>query len=150
LQLIHKQTPGDKDVHLILDNYSTHKTPEVRAWLKKHPRFHLHFTPTSSSWLNQVERFFRDLTDKCVRRGIPDSGAVSLGIHDELDGASNQMATLYVTGGTASHDAPEAASRFRPKTPACSPTAGRRGFTWRGGASAPPPSVLPVPEFPIH
>jgi transposase len=70
LQLIHKQTPGDKDVHLILDNYSTHKTPEVRAWLKKHPRFHLHFTPTSSSWLNQVERFFRDLTDKCVRRGV--------------------------------------------------------------------------------
>jgi len=70
LKLIHKQTPRDKDVHLILDNYSAHKTPEVLAWLKKHPRFHLHFTPTSSSWLNQVERFFRDLTDKCVRRGV--------------------------------------------------------------------------------
>jgi transposase len=70
LKLIHKQTPRDKDVHLILDNYSTHKTPEVQAWLKKHPRFHLHFTPTSSSWHNQVERFFRDLTDKCVRRGV--------------------------------------------------------------------------------
>ena len=70
LKLIHKQTPGDKDIHLILDNYSAHKTPEVWAWLKKHPRFHLHFTPTSSSWLNQVERFFRDLTDKCVRRGV--------------------------------------------------------------------------------
>lgn len=70
LKLIHKQTPRDQDVHLILDNYSTHKTPEVQAWLKKHPRFHLHFTPTSSSWLNQVERFFRDLTDKCVRRGV--------------------------------------------------------------------------------
>jgi transposase len=70
LKLIHKQTPRAKDVHLILDNYSAHKTPEVRAWLQKHPRFHLHFTPTSSSWLNQVERFFRDLTDKCVRRGV--------------------------------------------------------------------------------
>ncbi len=70
LKLIHKQTPRDKDVHLILDNYSAHKTPEVLAWLGKHPRFHLHFTPTSSSWLNQVERFFRDLTDKCVRRGV--------------------------------------------------------------------------------
>ena len=70
LQLIHKQTPRDKDVHLILDNYSAHKTPQVKAWLAKHPRFHLHFTPTSSSWLNQVERFFRDLTEKCVRRGV--------------------------------------------------------------------------------
>ena len=70
LKLIHKQTPRDQDVHLILDNYSAHKTPEVMAWLAKHRRFHLHFTPTSSSWLNQVERFFRDLTDKCVRRGV--------------------------------------------------------------------------------
>ena len=70
LKLIHKQVPKDKDIHLILDNYSAHKTPEVRAWLAKQKRFHLHFTPTSSSWLNQVERFFRDLTDKCVRRGV--------------------------------------------------------------------------------
>jgi len=70
LKLIHKQTPRDKDVHLILDNYSAHKTPEVWAWLKKHPHFHLHFVPTSASWLNQVERFFRDLTEKCVRRGV--------------------------------------------------------------------------------
>jgi len=70
LKLIHKQTPRDQDVHLILDNYSAHKTPEVWAWLTKHPRFHLHFVPTSASWLNQVERFFRDLTEKCVRRGV--------------------------------------------------------------------------------
>ena len=70
LKLIHQQIPRDKDIHLILDNYSAHKTPEIRGWLQKHPRFHLHFTPTSSSWLNQVERFFRDLTDKCVRRGV--------------------------------------------------------------------------------
>jgi transposase len=70
LTLIQKKTPKDKDIHLILDNYGAHKTPEVRAWLAKHQRFHLHFTPTSSSWLNQVERFFRDLTDKCLRRGV--------------------------------------------------------------------------------
>ena len=70
MKLIHKQTPADLDVHLILDNYSAHKTPQVMAWLAQHPRFHLHFTPTSSSWLNQVERLFRDLTEKCVRRGV--------------------------------------------------------------------------------
>ena len=70
LKLIHQQIPRDKDIHLILDNYSAHKTPEIRGWLQKHPRFHVHFTPTSSSRLNQVERFFRDLTDKCVRRGV--------------------------------------------------------------------------------
>ncbi len=70
LKLIDGRTPKDKVLHLIMDNYSAHKTPEVNAWLAKHPRFHVHFTPTSSSWLNQVERFFRDLTDKCIRRGV--------------------------------------------------------------------------------
>ncbi len=69
LKLIQKQTPQDKDVHLVLDNYSAHKTPEVLRWLTRH-RFHLHFTPTSSSWCNPVERFFRNLTEKCVRRGV--------------------------------------------------------------------------------
>src|SRR5207237_533673 len=69
LKLIHKQTPQDKDVHLILDNYSAHKAPKVRAWLAKHPRFHLHFTPTSSSWLNLVERWFRELTTRRLKRG---------------------------------------------------------------------------------
>src|SRR5438094_3531696 len=70
LQLIRQRTPGDKDVHLIMDNYSAHKDPAVQQWLAKQPRFHVHFTPTSSSWLNMVERFFRDLTDKCIRRGV--------------------------------------------------------------------------------
>jgi transposase len=70
LKLIDRRTPPDKPLHLILDNYSTHKTPEVKRWLARHPRFHLHFIPTSSSWLNMVERFFRDLTDKCIRRGV--------------------------------------------------------------------------------
>jgi transposase/DNA-binding CsgD family transcriptional regulator len=63
LKKIHRETPRDLAIHLIADNYATHKHPEVKAWLAKHPRFHMHFTPTSSSWLNLVERFFRDLTD---------------------------------------------------------------------------------------
>ena len=70
LNLIQRRTPQDKELHLIMDNYSAHKHPEVQQWLAQHPRFHIHFTPTSSSWLNMVERFFRDLTDKCVRRGV--------------------------------------------------------------------------------
>lgn len=70
LKLIDKETPKDKELHLIVDNYSTHKAPAVRAWLAKHPRFHMHFTPTSASWLNMVERFFRELTTKRLRRGV--------------------------------------------------------------------------------
>ncbi len=56
-------------MHLILDNYATHKPPNVKAWLAKHPRFELHFTPTSSSWLDFVERWFREITDNAIRRG---------------------------------------------------------------------------------
>ncbi len=70
LNLIDQETPADKQLHLIVDNYATHKHPKVRAWLKRHSRFHVHFTPTSASWLNMVERFFRDLTDKRLRRGV--------------------------------------------------------------------------------
>ena len=70
LKTIDKQTPQGLAVHLILDNYATHKHANVQRWLAKNPRFHLHFTPTSSSWLNLVERWFRDLTDKALRRGV--------------------------------------------------------------------------------
>ena len=70
LKLIDQQTPAGLDLHLIVDNYSTHKHPRVKAWFKRHPWFHLHFVPTSSSWLNMVERWFRDLTDKRIRRGV--------------------------------------------------------------------------------
>jgi transposase len=68
--LIDRQVPKGLQIHLILDNYGTHNHENVRAWLAKHPRFHLHFTPTSSSWLNLVERWFRNLTDKAIRRGV--------------------------------------------------------------------------------
>ena len=69
LKQIHRQTPKTLDVHLILDNYATHKHQKVKDWLSKHPRFHVHFTPTSSSWLNLVERFFADLTQDVIREG---------------------------------------------------------------------------------
>jgi transposase len=74
------------DIHLVLDNYGTHKTPEVKAWLAKHRRFKLHFTPTSASWLNLVERFFAEITTKRIRRGIFRSVAeLEQAIHDYLD-----------------------------------------------------------------
>ncbi len=70
LELIDEQTPADLDLHLIVDNYATHKHPKVLNWLKRHKRFCIHFTPTSSSWLNLVERWFREITDKQIRRGV--------------------------------------------------------------------------------
>jgi transposase len=65
-----KAVPAELDVHLVCDNYATHKTEEVQKWLARHPRFHVHFTPTGSSWMNQVERWFGFLTDKLIRRGV--------------------------------------------------------------------------------
>jgi len=70
LATIDKAVPADLDVHLVCDNYATHNTAEIRTWLGKHPRFHVHFTPTGSSWMNQVERWFGLLTDKLIRRGV--------------------------------------------------------------------------------
>ena len=69
LKKIDSETPAGLDLHLIVDNYGTHKHPRVKTWLKRHPRFHLHFIPTSSSWLNMVERWFREITNKRIRRG---------------------------------------------------------------------------------
>lgn len=69
LRLIDRETPPDLDLHLIVDNYATHKHPKVKAWLARHLRFHVHFIPTASSWLNLVERWFREITDKRIRRG---------------------------------------------------------------------------------
>ena len=69
LKQIHRETPKDLAIHIIADNYSTHKQAKVKDWLKKHARFHMHFTPTGSSWMNLVERFFADLTQDCIRDG---------------------------------------------------------------------------------
>jgi len=73
LCLIDQKTPADKTLHLIVDNYATHKHPVVQRWLKRHPRFTMHFTPTSASWLNMVEGFFRDLTHNRLKRDCFDS-----------------------------------------------------------------------------
>lgn len=70
LTKLDKEVPAGLDVHLILDNYVTHKTLAIKQWLLAHPRFHLHFTPTSSSWLNLVERWFAELTQKKLKRGV--------------------------------------------------------------------------------
>jgi transposase len=70
LRTIDREVPEGLQIHLILDNYGTHKHENVNKWLAKHPRFHLHFIPTSSSWLNMVERWFGKLTDKTIRRGV--------------------------------------------------------------------------------
>lgn len=70
LKTIDQSTPAELDLHLIVDNDSTHKSPSVQRWLKRHPRVHFHFTPTSASWLNMVERWFRELTQRRIRRGV--------------------------------------------------------------------------------
>jgi transposase len=76
LRRLDREFPGEQELHLVMDNYGTHKEPHVRAWLKKHPRFVCHFVPTSSSWLNLVERWFEELSEKAIRRGsfasVPD------------------------------------------------------------------------------
>ena len=69
LRTVEANVPPILDIHLVMDNYGTHKTASIKSWLARHPRFHVHFTPTSASWLNQVERWFATLTQRCIRRG---------------------------------------------------------------------------------
>ncbi|MEJ2123039.1 MAG: IS630 family transposase [Alphaproteobacteria bacterium] len=86
LRKIDRATKKSLDLHLVLDNYGTHKTPDVKAWLARHPRFHLHFTPTGASWMNLVERFFAEITTKRIRRGVFRSvGELEDAIRDYLD-----------------------------------------------------------------
>src|SRR5262245_44561406 len=87
--------PSDLDIHLIADNYATHKHAAVKRWLAKHPRFHMHFTPTSSSWLNLVERFFRDVTDFITARSFASIGELSDAIIGLL-AERNKNAKRYV------------------------------------------------------
>jgi transposase len=101
LNTIDRQVPNGLHVHLILDNYGTHKHAEVARWLKRHKRFHLHFTPTSSSWLNQVERWFRDLTDKNLRRGVFGSVPDLIASIEDYLNAHNADPRPYVWTATA-------------------------------------------------
>ena len=98
LRTIDRNVPKGLAVHLILDNYQTHKHPETVAWLGKHKRFHLHFTPTSSSWLNLVERWFRELTEKNIRRGsFPSVPDLIASIEDYLQVTNNAPKPLVWT-----------------------------------------------------
>jgi transposase len=96
LQLINVKTPLDLDLHLIIDNYGTHKHPRVQSWLKRHPRFHLHFIPTSSSWLNMVERWFREITDKRIRRGSFKNVPELIQAIQQYIGAHNQNPKVFI------------------------------------------------------
>jgi len=102
LRLIDEQTPSHKQVHLIVDNYSTHKHPKVKSWLKRHPRFFVHFTPTSASWLNMVERFFRDLTDKRIRRGVFKSIPTLIAAIESYIDTHNECPKPFIWTATAS------------------------------------------------
>ena len=101
LRRIQREVPRGLQVHVILDNYATHSHPDVEAWLAKHPRFHLHSTPTSSSWLNLVERWFRDLTDKRLRRGSFNSVADLIAAIEEYLAVHNENAKPFVWTATA-------------------------------------------------
>jgi transposase len=101
LDLIDAQVPATLDVHLILDNYGTHKSPLIRKWFAKRPRFHLHFTPTYGSWLNLVERWFAELTNKRIRRGVFRSvKELEAAIRDYIE-AHNEDPTPFVWTKTA-------------------------------------------------
>jgi transposase len=123
LETIDKEVPADLEVHLILDNYATHKTPTVQRWLLRHPRFHLHFTPTYSCWLNLVERWFSLLTEKWIRRGTHRSTpALELSIKHWLD-TWNEQPRPFAWTKTADEILTKKAAA------SCLPTASRLGTT---------------------
>ncbi len=96
LRTIEANVPPKLDVHLVMDNYGTHKTPSIKAWFARHPRFHVHFTPTSASWINQVERWFAAITEQYIRRGTHRSTRqLEQAIHQYLD-LNNANPTPFV------------------------------------------------------
>lgn len=96
LNLIKQSVPAHKDIHLICDNYATHKHPKVKNWFKRNPRFHCHFTPTSASWLNMVERFFRDLAQRRLKRGVFKSVADLTEAVEQYITHNNQNPSPYI------------------------------------------------------
>jgi len=101
LHTIEREVPAGLQIHLICDNYATHKHPAVRAWLTRHPRLDMHFTPASSSWLNLVERWFRELTDKALRRGVFHSVPDLIAKIEEYLAAHNDDLKPFVWTATA-------------------------------------------------
>jgi transposase len=96
LKKIDSETPAGLNLHLIVDNYGTHKHPRVQSWVRRHPRFHLHFIPTSSSWVNMVERWFREITDKRIRRGVFRSVPELIAAIEEYMNNHNQNPRVFV------------------------------------------------------
>lgn len=101
LKKVDIETRPGLDLHLIVDNYATHKHPRVKSWLQRHPRFHLHFIPTSSSWLNMVERWFREITDKRIRRGVFRSVPELIAAIQEYLDNHNQNPKIFVWTASA-------------------------------------------------
>jgi transposase len=101
LKQIERTVPAPLEVHLVLDNYDTHKTPKVAAWFQKRPRYHLHFTPTSGSWLNQVERWFAKITEQRIRRGVFKHVDELIAAIDDYIAANNRKPKPFVWTATA-------------------------------------------------
>src|SRR6476659_2504660 len=101
LNKIDAETPSNLDLHLIVDNYATHKHPRVKSWMRRHPRFHIHFIPTSSSWLNLVERWFREITDKLIRRGSFQSVPELISAIEDYLRCHNQNPRVFVWKASA-------------------------------------------------
>ncbi len=101
LDQIDRSVPPGLEIHLVLDNYATHKTPRVAAWFQKRPRYHLHFTPTSGSWLNQVERWFGKITEQRIRRGVFKSVDQLITAIDDYIEADNKDPKPFVWTATA-------------------------------------------------
>ena len=118
---IDKAVTAELEVHLVADNYGTHKTPEIQAWLTRHPRFHVHFTPTGSSWINQVERWFGLLTDKLIRRGVHTSvQALENDIQDWIRtwNANPRPFTWVKTADDILNSLADYLAKIKPQTPA--------------------------------
>ncbi len=101
LKLIESQVPADQEIHLICDNYATHKHAKVQAWARRNPRFVFHFTPTGASWLNMVERFFRDLSENAIRRGSFYNVDDLIGAIDEYINQHNENPKPFIWTATA-------------------------------------------------
>ena len=101
LRRVDREVPKGLQIHMILENHATHKHQQVELWLSKHPRFHLHFIPTSSSWLNLVERWFRDLDDKAIRRGVFHSVPNLIAAIEAYLNANNDSPSAFVWTATA-------------------------------------------------
>ena len=115
LATIDQSVPEDLDVHLVLDNSSTHKTPAIRRWLARRPRYHLHFTPTSASWINLVERWFAAITAKQIRRGVFRSvREIEAAIHAYID-INNEEPRPFIWTKTAD-EILESVARFCRRT----------------------------------